>query len=97
MLRRKTVDSRKLNIGIFIIVYLLYCVLSLCFSCNVVNAATGPELPDAKIDEIEIAICDYQFKACEWNTDILAEVVMEQLKNEGYQVSAVIPEKIIFI
>ena len=26
MLRRKTVDSRKLNIGIFIIVYLLYCV-----------------------------------------------------------------------
>lgn len=58
---------------------------------------TGPELPDAKIDEIEIAICDYQFKACEWNTDILAEVVMEQLKNEGYQVSAVIPEKIIFI
>lgn len=39
MLRRKTVDSRKLNIGIFIIVYLLYCVLSLCFSCNVVNVA----------------------------------------------------------
>lgn len=39
MLRRKTVDSRKLNIGIFIIVYLLYCVLFLCFSCNVVNAA----------------------------------------------------------
>lgn len=58
---------------------------------------TGPELPDAKIDEIEIAICDYQFKACEWNTDILAEVVTEQLKNEGYQVSAVIPEKIIFV
>lgn len=37
-------ESRKyylwnLNIGIFIIVYLLYCVLSLCFSFNVVNAA----------------------------------------------------------
>lgn len=39
MLRRKTIDSRKLNIGIFIIVYLLYCVLFLCFSCNAVNAA----------------------------------------------------------
>lgn len=58
---------------------------------------TGPELTDVTIEKIEESICDYQFRACDWNADILAEVVMEQLKNEGYQVSAVIPEKIIFI